>query len=103
MNESRFQSRLILKIRERFPDCIILKNDANYMQGLPDLLILFRDRWAALEVKASRRASIQPNQEHYVHTMNNMSYATFVYPENEQDVLNDLQYTFYPDWESRVS
>ena len=93
--EKIFQSELIEELRELFPGCIILKNDPTYIQGIPDLLILFEDKWAALEVKKSITASHRPNQEFYVNKMGRMSYANFIYPENKEVVLNELQETFF--------
>lgn len=93
--ERIFQSELIKELRELFPGCIILKNDPTYIQGIPDLLILFEDKWAALEVKKSITASHRPNQEFYVNKMGRMSYANFIYPENKEVVLNELQETFF--------
>lgn len=89
--ETQFQANLIKKLRRMFPGCILLMNDANYLQGVPDILILWGDRWAVLEVKRSPTASREPNQVHYVRIMNNMSFADFIYPENEEQVLRDLQ------------
>lgn len=94
MLESDFQAKLIRKMRRMFPGAIILRNDANYMQGVPDLTILYGARWAALEVKASADARERPNQRYYVDKWNEMSFAAFIYPENEVDVLNELQRTF---------
>lgn len=93
--EKIFQSELIKELRELFPGCIILKNDPTYIQGIPDLLILFEDKWAALEVKKSITASHRPNQEFYVNKMGRMSYANFIYPENKEVVLNELQEAFF--------
>ena len=93
--EKIFQSELIKDLKELFPGCIILKNDPTYIQGIPDLLILFEDKWAALEVKKSITASHRPNQELYVNKMGRMSYANFIYPENKEVVLNELQETFF--------
>ena len=93
--EKIFQSELIKELKELFPGCIILKNDPTYIQGIPDLLILFEDKWAALEVKKSITASHRPNQEFYVSKMGRMSYANFIYPENKEVVLNELQETFF--------
>ena len=73
--EKIFQSELIKELKALFPGCIILKNDPTYIQGIPDLLILFEDKWAALEVKKSITASHRPNQEFYVNKMGRMSYA----------------------------
>lgn len=92
--EARFQSSLISKLRKRFEGCVILKNDANYIQGIPDLLILYRDRWAALECKRSSRSPHRPNQDYYVELLNRMSFAAFIYPENEEEILNAMEHTF---------
>lgn len=92
--ESKFQGDLIKRLRQMFPDCVILKNDSGYLQGVPDLIILFRDRWAMLEVKASATAQLQSNQMYYVESLDKMSFAAFVYPENVEEVLDDLQRTF---------
>lgn len=89
--ESDFQGNLIKKIKDRFPGCMVLKNDPTYIQGIPDLLILHNNKWAALECKKSEKEKTRPNQPYYVNKMNNMSYASFVYPENEEEVLNEIQ------------
>ena len=97
MKESTYQRHLIETLEEMFPGAIILKNDPNYVQGIPDLLILYRDRWAALEVKRSEEdylANRQPNQEFYIDKMSRMSFAAFIYPENEEGVLLDIQQAF---------
>lgn len=89
--ENKFQSGLIKEIKNRLPGCIVLKNDPTYCQGIPDLLILYEDHWAALECKRSSDASLQPNQEYYVRRMNQMSYASFIYPENKEEVLYGME------------
>lgn len=94
MRESKFQSNLIKELKERFPGCMVLKNDADYIQGIPDLLILYNNKWAALECKCSSTANKQPNQEYYVRTMDNMSFSRFIFPENKETVLNELQQSF---------
>ncbi len=91
MVESEFQSKLIRELKERFPGCIVLKNDADYIQGIPDLLILHNNKWASLEVKRSESAKHRPNQDYYVAKMNSMSFAAFIFPENKEDVLHDLE------------
>ena len=90
MRESKFQAKLIKDIKERLPDCIVLKNDPTYLQGIPDLTIFNNDRWATLEVKKSANATHQPNQDYYVEMMDRMSFSRFVYPENRDAVFSDL-------------
>lgn len=97
MLESTFQANLIKKLNRMLPGCQILKNDANYIQGFPDLLILYRDRWAALECKAYAGANRQPNQEFYISQLSQMSFAAFIYPENEEEVLYGLQQALRPE------
>jgi hypothetical protein len=90
MLEREFQSKLIKDIKENIPGCIVLKNDPDYIQGFPDLLILHKNKWAALECKQTEKAHKQPNQEFYVDKLKKMSYANFIYPENKEVVLNEL-------------
>ena len=92
--ERNFQAGLIKELKRMFKGCIVLKNDPNYIQGIPDLLILFKNKWATLEVKKSANSRKRPNQEHYVNLMNEMSFSRFIYPENKEEVLNELQETF---------
>ena len=94
MREAEYQAQLIKKLKAMFRDCVILKNDANYLQGVPDLLILFRDCWAMLEVKMDLVAPVQPNQEYYINLFDEMSFASFINPEIEEGVLNELQHAF---------
>ena len=101
--ENKFQKELIREIKEKFPGCMVLKNDPNYIQGIPDLLVLHNDRWASLECKKSADAEAQPNQPYYVEKMNGMSYSSFIYPENKEEVLNDLQQAFEPRRATRIS
>lgn len=103
MLESTYQARLIKKLERLFPGCIILKNDSGYRQGIPDLLVLFDDQWALLEVKASANAPQQPNQEYYIQRAAELSFAAFIYPEIEEEVLSELQRSFESRWEARLS
>lgn len=89
--ENKFQANLIKEIEARFPGAIVMKNDANYIQGIPDLTILYKDKWATLECKKSQNATHRYNQDDYVEMMNNMSFSAFIYPENREEVLNELQ------------
>jgi hypothetical protein len=92
--ESKFQNELIGEIKDRFPGAIVMKNDANYIQGIPDLTVLWQDRWATLEVKKEATADHQPNQDYYVREMDCMSFSRFIFPENKQEVLDELQRSF---------
>lgn len=92
--ENKFQSDLIKELKKRFPGCFITKLDASYIQGSPDLLILYNNKWATLECKRSATAKKQPNQEYYVNMHNEMSFSRFICPENKEEVLNELQRSF---------
>ena len=94
MRESEFQSKLIKDIKKRFPGCIVLKNDPEYIQGFPDLTILYGEHWAVLECKRADDSHHQPNQDFYILKTNEMSFGRFISPENKEEVLNDLQSTF---------
>ena len=92
--ESDFRAKLIRKIKTEFPGSMVMKLDSGYLQGIPDLLVLYKDKWATLECKKSEHAVRQPNQEYYVRVMNKMSFSRFVYPENKEEVLDELHKAF---------
>lgn len=94
MRESKFQSSLIKELKKKFDGCIVTKLDSGHIQGLPDLLVLYKDKWATLECKRSKTANKQPNQEYYVGMMDDMSFSRFVHPGNKEEVLDELQQTF---------
>ena len=94
MKENVYQSRIIRRLKKDFPGCTVIKNDSSYIQGIPDLLILHGPYWAALEVKIESDYDVEPNQEYYVDLFNKMSYAAFVFPENEEQVFHELQFAF---------
>lgn len=94
MKESKFQADLKKELKSRFPGCIVTKLDSSDIQGIPDLLVLYKDKWACLENKRDSRASKRPNQEYYVNKMNEMSFARFIYPENREEVLDELSKAF---------
>lgn len=99
--ESGFQDRLKKDIETMFPGSMVFKMEQR--QGIPDLLILYGDRWASLECKKEEKAKRQPNQEYYVGKMNEMSFSRFVYPENREEVLSELQEAFGSSRTSRIS
>lgn len=92
--ESAFQSKLIKELKQMFKGCIVTKLDSSHIQGIPDLLVLYKDHWATLECKRSAKASHRPNQEYYVDLMDKMSFSRFICPENKEEVLHELQQSF---------
>lgn len=101
--ERSFQAGLIKELKQAFNGCLVMKLDAGYTQGIPDLLILYKNRWAALECKRTECAKKRPNQEYYVKLMDEMSFSRFITPENKEMVLNELQHALEPDRPSRFS
>lgn len=91
MRENEYQQELKKRIKSRIPGCIVIKNDPSFQQGFPDLAIFYKDRYATLEVKRSASAQHQPNQDYYVGLMGDWSYSAFIYPENEKEILDELQ------------
>ena len=100
MLERDFQRGLIKELKDHYPGCIVLKNDANYKSGIPDLTILYKDFWAALEVKASEKEALKKqtgtraNQPRYVKRLNEMSFAAYIFPENKEVILHELDEHF---------
>ena len=90
--ESGFQDKLRDELKRMFPGCVVFKMDQ--IQGIPDLLILYKNMWASLECKKHANAKRQPNQEYYVRRMNEMSFSRFVCPENKEEILNELREAF---------
>lgn len=94
MLEKNFQGNLIKKIKSMFPEALVLKNDANYIQGIPDLTVFYKKKWAMLECKKASKASRRPNQKYYIDKVNDMSFGAFISPDNEEEILNDLKSFF---------
>jgi hypothetical protein len=103
MRENRYQARLIEKLKRMFPGCVVLKNDSGYQQGIPDLIILWEGFWAGLEVKIEEGSVIQANQEYFIRKLDQMSFAAFIFPENEEEVLDALQQAFESQRRTRFS
>lgn len=101
--ENRFKTKLIKEIKNRLPGSMIFHLDPNEMQGAPDLLVLYKDKWAALEGKKEESASHRPNQDYYVNLMNQMSFARFIYPQNAKEVLNELERSFESSRKTRTT
>lgn len=92
--ENLYQHELIEKLKVLFPGCIVLKNDSSYIQGIPDLTVLYADQWLMLEVKKSATAPYRPNQEYYLEQTDSMSMSWTIFPENEEEVLDAIQRSF---------
>lgn len=92
--ENKFQPTVIKDLKKIFPGCMVLKNDAGYIQGIPDLTVVYKDHWAMLETKRADGASKRPNQDYYVDKLNSMSYSAFINPENKEDIYNELKTKF---------
>jgi len=99
--ESKFQSDLVKQLEKIFPTAIIFKNEGK--QGLPDITVLHENGWALLECKRSKDSRHQPNQDYYVNKANEMSFSSFIYPENQEEVLDALQQAFRTGRETRLS
>lgn len=94
MQENAYQHDIINRLGRLLPGCFVIKNDSSYIQGIPDLIVLFENQWAMLEVKCAVDAPNQPNQPYYIELFDRMSFAAFIYPENEEEVLDALQQAF---------
>lgn len=101
--ERDFQASLIKELKDILPGCFVFKSDPNYIQGIPDLIVLWQDHWAVLECKRGSRSKRQPNQEYYVETLGKMSFAAFIDPTNKETVLGELQRAFGVGRRSRIS
>jgi hypothetical protein len=98
MLERDYQAALIKRIKRKFPGSVVLKNDTSYIQGIPDLTVLFNERWGVLEAKRSANEEPRPNQEYYVDLLDQMSFGSFIHPENEEEVLDELQRSWELRW-----
>lgn len=90
--EGAYKTALAKRIIKRFGSdvCEVIALDSR--QGLPDRLVVFRGGfWAFLEAKITATAKRQPNQPYYIERFGRMCFAAFIYPENEEAVLNDLE------------
>lgn len=102
--ENAYQAELRDRIEERIPGCYVFKNDPTFRQGVPDLVVLHPNgRWATLEVKREAQASKRPNQDYYVLDMNRKSYSAFIFPENEKEVLDEMESALESGGASRFS
>jgi hypothetical protein len=102
--ESEFQSEIIRKLRyDLFPGCIVTRGNSASQQGIPDVFIVYYDKWAMLEFKKSANEPYRPNQPYFVELFNEWSFAAFIFPENAEEVLRDLQHALRPRRKARIS
>lgn len=94
MLESQFQAKLVKELKRKFPGCVVLKTDPKYVQGFPDLLILYNNTWAALECKKDAKAPQRPNQNYWVKRLHKLSFSKFIWPENKEEVLHAMERSF---------
>lgn len=94
MLENKFKTNLIKEIKKCFPNSMVLHLDPTEIQGIPDLIVLYKNHWAVLECKKNKEASIRPNQEYYIKIMDDMSFGRIIYPENKELVIYELQQAF---------
>lgn len=95
MRESTFRTGFIRKLRLLSPDIFVEFADPSRVNGIPDLIIFYRDKHARIETKRSKNASKRLHQEHYIQLFNSYGvYSTFLTPENEEEVLNELRRYF---------
>lgn len=90
--ESGFQDKLRKELLKRFPGSMVFKMDQ--VQGIPDILVLYKDKWASFECKRQSSSHKQPNQEYYVNLMNEMSFSRFITRQNINEVLDELSETW---------
>lgn len=89
--ESDFQRKLKKRIKDEIPGSVVKRNQADDIQGFPDLTVYCGCKYAQLEVKRSAGAPHRPNQDYYINMFKKMGgYATFVYPENADAVISEL-------------
>lgn len=102
MKETKFEKYLVDKIHREFPGSFVIKTDPSYLQGFPDRLILYNTRWACFEVKRTINSPFQPNQQYYIDLLNQMSFATVVSPETQEDFFDEIQRTLRAFRSTRV-
>lgn len=90
MTESQFQKQFLGRLKKRFPEITYIKNDSSYIQGFPDWTVFYGSKYAMLEMKKSKNANHQPNQEYYVDKFAKDTFSRFVYPENQEEVFNEI-------------
>ena len=89
--ESAFQSEVIQELEARWPGCTVRKNPPGYDNGFPDVVAYIGRLWAMFECKRSAHEKHRPNQDWWVDHLNLMGFARFIFPENKDAVLDELE------------
>ena len=89
--ETKFKKMFKKKLKRLYPECIIVEADPTYFWSVPDVYFFLGSFWAALEFKRTEGSSRRPNQEYWVEVLDKMSFARFVYPGVEEEVLSELE------------
>lgn len=94
--EADYKPQLMQRIAQRFSRYGFVRfqhNDPNApeSQGIPDLTVYIGDWWCLLEVKRSEKSKKRPNQDYYIELYGSTTFASFICPENEEEVLNALE------------
>lgn len=95
--ESKFQSELKADLEKLLPDCVVLVKPGFTLLGFPDLLILYKNQWAALECKRSIDEVYQPGQEWWIAELDGMGFASMICPENRKEILDEVLRSFKHD------
>lgn len=88
--ESSLQSKIIKYLESK--GCYVVKTGGiGTGNGCPDLLFFYEGFYGALEVKASKTAKFQPLQKIILDKFDSWSYGRVVWPENWNDIKNELE------------
>lgn len=86
--ESAFEKEVVKFLKSKGCDVFKMRYAP---EGTPDRLFLKEGFWGMLEVKKSEKAPFRPLQPEKIKKFNEMSYAKAVYPENWEEIKNELE------------
>ena len=88
--ENKFKDK-IKKRLNLFPNSYHFTKEAVSLRVIPDIIGCSNGKFFALEVKASRNSNKTEMQKHILEKIKRAgSFASFIYPENEEEVLTAL-------------
>ena len=95
MSEATFRTKWLNKFKKLSPDIFIEFADPKRKNGIPDVIIFYKKKYARLETKRSKNASKRLHQQYYIDYFNSQGiYAAFLTPENQEEVYNALRRYF---------